>query len=145
MTTDHIAGESLHSIDTRLALVEADLRSMAGTRKIILGMAGFLVVQAIGAVVGFVEMRTEFRNLDLNEYESQVTTTLKVLGDHGTEIADIRFNDRETLGEISRLYIEMSKVRDIIDDKTIARFYKSDGDRLEDRIERLESILLNSK
>ena len=145
MTTDHIAGESLHSIDTRLALVEADLRSMAGTRKIILGMAGFLVVQAIGGVVGFVEMRTEFRSLDLTEYESQVTTALRVLGDHGTELADIRSNDSETRGEITRLYIEMSKQRDIIDDKTVARFYKADGDRLENRVERLESILLNAK
>ena len=145
MTTNTIDGESLHSIDTRLALVEADLRSMAGTRKIILGMAGFLVIQAIGGVVGFVEMRTEFRNLDLSEYESQVTTALRVLGDHGTELADIRSNDSEIRGEIARMYIEMSKQRDIIDDKTIARFYKSDGDRLENRVERLESILLNAK
>ena len=145
MTTNTIDGESLHSIDTRLALVEADLRSMAGTRKIILGMAGFLVIQAIGGVVGFVEMRTEFRNLDLSEYESLVTTALRVLGDHGTEIADIRSNDSEIRGEITRMYIEMSKLRDIIDDKTVARFYKADGERLENRIERLESILLNGK
>ena len=145
MTTNTIDGESLHNIDTRLALVEADLRSMAGTRKIILGMAGFLVIQAIGAVVGFVEMRTEFRNLDLTEYESQVTTALRVLGDHGTELADIRSNDSELRSEITRLYIEISKQRDIIDDKTIARFYKADGDRLENRVERLESILLNAK
>ena len=135
--------EELHSIDTRLAVVEAELRSIANLKKMIFGVMVFLIAQGVGGVVGFTEMRSEFRNLDLGAYETNVATALTVLGQHGEELAAVRHEDSEVRGALTELFREHSSLKDTIDKKTEQRFYKSDGDRLDGRITRLEDYIFD--
>ena len=112
--------EEVHSIDKRLSLVEADLQSMAGTMRIILGMAAFLFVQGIGGVVAFTEMQSQLKGLSLAELQSRKASA-------------------------DNLEQQILDIREIIEERTEERFYRTDGDRLEARINRLEDLQISNR
>jgi len=132
--------EEVHSIDKRLSLVEADLQSMAGTRRIILGMAAFLFVQGIGGVVAFTEMQSQLKGLSLAEFQVSTAAILTMLSDQAGEVSGIRNEDARLRASADSLGQQILDIRKMIEERTEERFYRTDGDRLEARINRLEDL-----
>lgn len=146
MDTD---ADTLHNIDTRLALVEAELRSMAGIRKIILGQAAILLLMAAGGIIGFTEMRTEFRSLNLTNIETNMTSTRVVLVGHSSELEAIRAENARLRVNIDTLRTADVRIREYVAEQTKGRFYKEDGDKLKEydnkldsRVTRLEDLFI---
>ena len=128
----------LHDIDTRVRLVEADIARIIGTRKLIMGMAGFLIIQAIGGAIAYGQLLNKVDNLSLGNLERDVGVALTVIADHGTELQDIR-------NEQSRIRGQLDSFNSRMDEKTKDRYYRSDALRLEDRVGRLESYMLEHR
>lgn len=154
MMADENSKNILVDIQTRLAVVEADLNNIVDQRKTFnLWMRSFMVLIAVqlGAFLyGYGELQTKVDGLDLSEFrqsmvqfEKNVDTALVVLADHGTEIQDVRNEQARVRGNIDQIHILMDRLREKVDNQTSDRFYKRDGDRLADRIKRLEDARLN--
>lgn len=127
----------LHDIDTRVRIMESELARIQGVRRVILGMAAFLIIQAIGAAIGYGQLLNKVDNLNLSNLERDVSTALLVLGDHGTEFKQLR-------EEILFLRAQEDSITKRLDERTKDRFYRDDGLRLEKRIQRLEDHILSS-
>lgn len=130
------------AIETRLALIERDLEGFTNTARWIRGIAAFLFLQLGAFIWSYAQMNAKLDNINLTEIESNVTTALTVLGDHGTEFEGLRQQLNRTQNRADDLERRILENRNRIDDKTIDRFYRSDGDRLEIRIKRLEDHLI---
>lgn len=143
----------LTDIRTRLALVESDLNSIVEGRKAMtrwmLGLISFALVQIGSFAYGYGQITQKFNDLDLSEFrdaiirlEKNVDTALVVLADHGTEIQDVRNEQARVRGNIDQIHVLMDRLRQKVDMQTGDRFYKRDGDRLEERVKRLEDRVL---
>ena len=130
------------SFDTRLALIERDLENIANTKRWIQGIAAFLLIQLAGGIWTVAEMNFKLDNLNLAELEQNVATALTVLGDHGTEFTEVRADQARQQARYDELEKRVLENRNRVDDKTLDRFYRADGIRLEQRIQRLEDYLL---
>jgi hypothetical protein len=123
--------ELLADIDKRLAIVEVDIERMAGMRKMLLGMSLFLLVQAGGIAYGWGQTIERLDNISLDELGTNVATALSVLGSHGNEIELIREEQHRIRGQVDSIQAR-------VDLRTRDRYYKSDGDKLEERVRHLE-------
>ena len=83
--------------------------------------------------------------MDITELNANMTTALGVLKDHGTEFTNVCDEQHRQRLRMDAVSDELISLRKTIDDKTHSRFYKSDGDRLENRIERLENRVFVGK
>ena len=139
----------LTDIRTRLALVENDLSQIVENRKIftrwMLGLFTFVIVQIGSFLYGYGQITQKMDDLDLTEFrdsmtkiEKDVGTALVVLADHGTELQDVRNEQARVRGNIDQFHGYMNELRSKVDNQTKDRFYKTDGDRLRERIKRLE-------
>ena len=131
----------LNDIDKRVVAIEVDLRGMAAVRKVIWSLAVAVVIGATSAVYGYGKLVEKLDNINLMELETHIGTLLVVAGDHGTELENVRGGQARLRGRFDTLSDNMIDIRNSVDDKTSERFYKSDGDRLEQRILRLENIV----
>lgn len=129
---------ALHDIDSRLRLVEADLTRMAGTRKVLFGMATFLLVQAVAGAVGYGQLINTVQSLDSTELRTNVSTSLRVLADHGTEFETIRREQAQIRLILEGLHQEDSDIRDLVAESTRERFFRDDIYPVYNRIEALE-------
>ncbi len=92
--------ESLHSIDTRLTLVEAEVNSMVGTKNWVRGIMIVLIAMTVSGAMAFAQMIEKVDSLDLDDLHLSSATALTVLADHGTEIQVVRqeqFRQRESM------------------------------------------------
>lgn len=143
----------LSDIRTRIAIVENELSVIVDNRKIftrwILGLFAFVLVQIGSTAYSYGQLTQKIEDLDLTEFrDSQIQlktnmdTALVVLADHGTEIQDVRNEQARVRGNIDQIHQLMENLRQKVDEQTADRFYKSDGDRLEKRMTRIEDKLL---
>lgn len=139
----------LTDIRTRLALVENDLSQIVDNRRIfqrwMMGLLAFVLVQLGSFAYGYGQITQKMEDLDLSEFrdslvrlEKNVDTALVVLADHGTELQDVRNEQARVRGNIDQIHILMDGLRGKVDKQTNDRFYKSDGDKLEERVRELE-------
>lgn len=141
----------------RLALVENDLGQIIDNRKIfqrwMMGLLAFVLIQLGSFAYGYGQINQKMNDLDLSEFsgalarlEKNVDTALVVLADHGTEIQDVRNEQARVRGNIDQIHVLMDRLRSKVDNQTNDRFYKKDGDKLEERVRELELWRLrNSK
>lgn len=127
----------------RLIRVESQVAIIGTMAKAIWSLVIVMVIQIGGWIYAYAQLDQKVSSLDLKEVRNNLATALTVLGDHGTEFANIQ-------SELQRLRIKdddienhMAQIRQKTDTRTRDRFYKSDGDRLEDRIERLENRIFS--
>lgn len=133
LMTDEDIG-SLHSIDTRLQLVERELREFAGTKNWIRSISVLLLVQLIAFAVGYGQLSNQVSVMNLSELEKSSATSLQVLADHGTELAGLR-------NELAAQRGVTNSMRDEMAERTADRFTGRDGDRLARSVEQaLESM-----
>lgn len=142
--------DTLSDINTRLALVESDLQRIAKNRWWLQGLAAVLIIQLSGAIYGYGRLVQRIDDIDLDKIqesmlsmEKNVDAALIVLADHGTELQDVRNEQARVRGNIDQLHEHMENLRRKLDDQTRERFYREDGTRLEERINRLENKILN--
>lgn len=132
------------AIDTRLALIERDLEAISNTKRWIQGVAIFLLAQLGMGIWSYAQLVVKVDNIDLTELEQNVNTALTVLGDHGTEFANVRELITRNISKNDQQDSQLHDLRERIDDKTNDRFYRTDGARLEARINRLEDIIFTA-
>ena len=125
---------TLHSVDTRLTVVEAEVHALAGTNKWIRGIALVIVLQIVVAAMGFARLAEQVDNLNLDGLKTNTMTALQVLGDHGTELQSVRQEQARLRGANDAMRAEISQ-------RTADRFTGRDGDRIEARLDRLENII----
>lgn len=116
----------------RLIRVEEQVNQIRTIARLSWTLVIVMVVNVGGAIAGYATLKQQVENIDLGQFKSDISTALVVLGDHGTELSNVRT-------EHARLRANLDEMRGDMNDKTRERFYRSDGDRLEDRIERLEN------
>ena len=140
----------LADIRTRLALIESDLQRGSKTMAWLRGIAVVVVLQVGAFIYGYAQLQIRVDSINLEEFETalitlekNMTTAMTVLGDHGTEFADVREEQARIRGQLDQFHSFLENVRQKADSQTRDRFYKDDGDRLEARIKRLEDKLLN--
>ena len=131
--------EVLNDIDKRVVAIEVDLRGMAAVRKIIWSLAGAVVIGATSAVYGYGQLTQKLDSINLLELETHISTLLVVVGDHGTELENVRSEQSSLRGKFDTINEHIFELRNRIDDQTKERFYKEDGSRLEGRILRIEN------
>lgn len=132
------------AIETRLALIERDLEGISNTKRWVQGVAAFLLLQLGAGIWSYAQLVVKVDNLDVTELEKNVNTALTVLGDHGTEFANVRELITRNISKNDSQDDQLHDLRERIDDKTNDRFYRSDGARLEARINRLEDIIFTA-
>lgn len=135
---DSKINDLLHDINTRVRLVEVELSGFRRARRIILGMAGFLILQALAAAVGWGKLITEVESINVSDIERDVGIALTVVADHGTELQDIRNEQARIRGVLDSIYKRL-------DERTKDRYYRAEAMRLEERVSRLENSILNDK
>ena len=128
---------TLHDIDTRLSVVESEVGGMVANSKWVKGIAMFLVLQVIAGSMAFARLSQQVENLDLGDLRHDISTALRVVADHGTELQSIR-------GENARLRGAMDQIRVEINDRTKERFTEPEGNELRRRIIRLENFLIEN-
>jgi len=119
--TDH---EITSDIRTRLVRLEERMDQVRGLGKVAWGIMVLMVINLGGGLIGYGSLLQQVESLNLIDVKRDVSTALLMLGDQGTEFADIR-------AEQLRQRVQINAYEDKLDDKTRARFYKSDGARLE--------------
>ena len=124
--------DTLHHIDTRVTLLESEVAALASTNRWVRGIAVVLILQVILAGVGYGRLMEQVDQLHIDGLETNVNTALQVLADHGSELDGIRNEDARIRGVLDAL-------RSTLNQRTRERFYKSDGDRLSMRIDKLEA------
>ena len=125
--------DTLHSIDTRLSLVEQEVGALSSAGKWLRGIGIFLLIQVIGGVIAFTKLSHQVDNLNLSSMQSDISTTLSVLASHRQNIDQITTEQARLRGVIDNL-------RQSIAEKTHDRFTGSRGDLMEKRIDRLENF-----
>ena len=90
--------DTLHAIDNRLILVESEVAALASTNRWVRGIAVVLVLQVILAGVGYGRLMEQVDQLHIDGLETNVNTALQVLGDHGTELAEVRSEQHRIRG-----------------------------------------------
>lgn len=134
--TDH---DLLSDMDKRLAVVELQVEGIRGMKRILWGNMITIIAAVIGFAYGYGQLITTVESFDNGELKRNVATALTVLGDHGTEFANIQSELSRLRGVDDAFHNEISQVNQRMDVRTSDRFYKHDGDRLEARIQRLEN------
>jgi len=127
-------GKTLHHIDTRVTIIESEVEALAGTNRWLRGIAVVLVLQVILAAVGYGRLMEQVDQLHIDGLETNVNTALQVLGDHGTELAEVR-------SEQHRIRGVLDSVREEINQRTSDRFTGRDGVQLNKRLSRIEDII----
>lgn len=130
---------TLIDIDKRLVVLEERSRQNINTRRWIMGLAGFAVIQLGTLIFSYGQITQQIDDINLDELQANMVTALTVLGDHGTEIETVRGEQARVRGNIDQLHTYMENLRQKVDNQTRERFFKHDGDRLEERILRLEN------
>lgn len=130
--------DTLVDIDKRLVILEERSRQNLQTRKWIMGLVAAAVLQLGVVIFSYGQLTQQIANINLSEFEQNISTALTVLGDHGTELETIRGEQARVRGNIDQLHLYMENLRQKVDSQTRDRWYKSDGDKLDDRVRRLE-------
>lgn len=141
MSGDENNSAVLHSLDTRLTVIEADLDRLTNIRKWMLSFVGLFLIQFTGFIYGYAQLEQKVEGINLRELEKNVSVALTVVADHGTELESIRTEQARIRGQIDQFHLFMENMRKKLDAQTRDRWYKSDGDRLEGRVSRIEDRL----
>jgi hypothetical protein len=134
--------DTLHTIDTRLTMVESELERIANQRKWLVSLFGMFLLQFCAFIYGYAQLTLTVENINLSSYEANINTALAVLASHGNEIETVRSEQQRIRGAIDQLYLFNENTRNKLDTQTRDRWYREDGLRLEKRIDRLESIVV---
>lgn len=132
----------MSDIDKRLAIVEIYIQARVDQekedRRWLRGLALAFILQFLllvsGGVVAAIRVGgliQELESIDISDLHRDNMTALQVLADHGTEFAQVR-------GEQFRIRERLDSINEEMRERTQDRFYKSDAERLEDRIRALE-------
>lgn len=123
----------------RLIKVESQVAIIGTMAKALWTLVVVMILQLGSWIYAYAQLDQKVSSLDLKELKQNISTALTVLGDHGTEFENLRSEQNRLRLKDDMLDQAILKMRDQIDNKTRERFYKSDGNRLENRIERLEN------
>ena len=156
MTERRTDPDILSDIQTRLAVVENDLNQIIDNRKSfirwVLGLFGVVLIQLGSFAYGYGQITQKMTDLDLSDVtdtlvklEGNVNTALAVLGQHGEEFKDVRNEQARVRGNLDQFHQYMNEIRAKIDTQTMDRFYKSDGDRLDRRLTRIEDWIIRAE
>jgi len=127
-------------VQKRLIVIETQMIAMKNLTSWTKANMLVLLSILVGAAVGYGSLTQEVAGLVLAKSTDKLnnSTALVLLADHGTELAGIRAEHQRMRGKFDSIQKELSL-------RTVDRFYKSDGDRLErrdvelaDRIKNLE-------
>ena len=129
--------ETLHSIDTRLSLVEQEVGALSNAGKWLRGIGVFLLIQVIGGVIAFTKLSHQVDNLNLTSMQSDISTTLSVMASHRKNIDSIS-------DEQARLRGVIDSMQEQIAERTADRFTGREASAIEERVSRLEDrVFLN--
>ena len=142
MSNDDI-GKSLHHIDTRLTLVEADLSGWKHTKRWIQGIAVLFLIQAITGGVAMGRLFEKVDTLSNGEVFANVSRLNQIAVSHADEIRLTNENLAGLRGVMDNHLREHGAILTEIAVATKNRFYREDGLRLEARILRLETGVIN--
>jgi hypothetical protein len=115
--------EKLNDVELDVAVIKADNIRQAGTRRIIWGMAAMLFIQIIAAAVGYGKIQTKLDHIDLSKLEREMTTSLTVLADHGSELKAVRDEQFRVRGMMDDMRVQFQSE---LTTRTADRFYKTD-------------------
>ena len=115
------------SFDGRLIVLEERSYQAQHLKRWILGLVGLVLLQLGGFGYAWGQFTNRLDNIDVSALEQTLGTSLTVLADHGTELAQLR-------GELAHL-------RGQLDSRTADRFTGAMGLAHENRLERLENKL----
>ena len=138
----HEIDVTVHDIDKRLSIVERGIERQEGMRKILYGMAGFLVVQFSGAAVGYGKLQTQLSAI--TEFRQDTSTVLNVLGDHGTELHGVREEMARIRGHDDAMSNRVTVMEQQLLDRTKDRWYRSDAIRQTDEIKEWMQLQLKA-
>jgi len=82
--------DDLHALNTRLTLVERDIAVIASMRKWIMTGVVAILLQASGMLYTYGQLTQKVEQIASIDLQRDVSTTLTVLGDHGTELESVR-------------------------------------------------------
>jgi hypothetical protein len=115
--------EELADVRIDMAVVKADIESQSGTRKIMWGVSATVIIQLIAFSVGYGEIKTKLDSMDLSNLQADLSTALTVLGDHGTELKNVRDEQFRLRGMSDDMRKQFQQE---LNSRTADRFFKSD-------------------
>lgn len=145
MADDHVVTEMYRDEYARLIRVEEQVAQIRTVARLAWSLFVVLLIQTVGFIYAYAQLEQKVEAMDLGKFRSDISTALVVLADHGTELQSVRDENTRIRGIIDELWTVHHDYRNQLDDKTKERFYRSDGDRLEDRIERLENRIFKAE
>ena len=139
--------ELLADIDKRLAIMEdnakTDKEDSMVLKRFMLGLFAVFMIQFGSFVYGYAQAIQTLEDIDFGDIRENLTSVRIILADHSTELTLVRTEHNELRTNVTTLWDAHRDFRKVIDAKTANRFYKSDGDKLESRIKRLEDLHVN--
>jgi len=127
MTQHKHLDDEIHQLNTRMALVEQDLKLIAGMRKWIVTGVIAIIAQAGGVVYTYGQLTAQVELIAGVDLARDVSTSRRVLADHGSELESVR--------------LEQARVRerlDIVADRHNEHVAKGGHEKLTGRVARLE-------
>jgi len=113
--------EQIHILNTDLATIKVTLKDHAAFKRVLWGNAFAMVVLLASFSFGYGKLTYKIEHMNLARLEKNVATSLVVLGDHGTELKNVRD--------------EQFRIRGVLDDMS-NRFQKELSVRTDDRFRR---------
>lgn len=138
--------ELLNKIDKRLALAEQDLLDLAGLKKLFWTILMVILTQGGFVIYGYAQAMYKLDTINVSSLEMKITNAYSIIAGYNDDLILIRTEHSRIRGNIDDYQSDLADLRKKIDTQTNDRFYRSDGDRLESRITRIEGIIfLNGK
>ena len=128
---------TLHSMDTRLAVVESGMLEGKKTKKWIQGIVVIFVLQSLGGAAAIGGLFQKVGDIDLTDIRATYTANRTILTSHSAEIESVR-------AENARLRGVIDSIRDEITSRTADRFTGAQANRMADRILRLEEARMKA-
>ena len=133
-----MANEMYRDEYTRLIRVEEQVAQIRTVARLAWSLVIVMVLQLGGFIYAYAQLDQKVEAMNLGGFQTDISTALVVLANHDTEIQDVRDEHARLRGQMDEMWKAQREYQAKLDDKTKDRFYKSDGDRLEGRVSRLE-------
>ncbi len=82
--------EDIHELKTKMALVEQDLKAIAGMKNWLIGGVVIIFLQALGVATGYGILTQKVNSLGGEAMATNVAGNRMVLADHSSEIEGVR-------------------------------------------------------